>query len=144
MKQMIQEYPVESTLDPQGREVPDPTPMAPPIGYKRTPSLAEQIREMVRSERLAMEAAAAGFESFEEADDFEVGDDFDPSSPYEEQFEPTPIPELKRRRDAASSTSSQAKETKSAGDQPASATGSASDGPVASDPAKPASPAPKQ
>lgn len=61
--------------------------MAPPIGFKPAPSLADQIREMVRSERLAREVAEAGFETFEEADDFDIGDDFDPSTPYEESFD---------------------------------------------------------
>lgn len=76
-----------------GFEIPDPTPMAPPIGYKRQPSLAEQIREMVRSEKLAQEAAAAGAETFEEADDFDVEDDEFPASPYEmSDLEPRPQP----------------------------------------------------
>ncbi|UIB81459.1 hypothetical protein [Flyfo microvirus Tbat2_151] len=74
--------------------------MAPPVGYKRQPSLADQIREMVRSERLAMEAENAGYETFEEADDFDVGDDYDPQTPYENEFD-TPLDELKRRRDIA-------------------------------------------
>lgn len=77
-------------FDPEGRELMDPTPIAPPIGYKKSPSIAEQIRNMVRSERLRQEAESQGYESFEEADDFEVGDDFDPKSPYEEVFEPLP------------------------------------------------------
>lgn len=79
-------------LDEHGREMPDPTPIAPPVGYNRQPSLAEQIRAMVRSERLRQEAEAQGFETFEEADDFDVGDDLDPSSPYEEVFDPLPDP----------------------------------------------------
>lgn len=79
-----------SNLDAHGREIPDPTPMAPPVGYNRQPSLSEQIRAMVRSERLAQEVAAAGYETFEEADDFDVGDDFEPSSPYEGNFDPIP------------------------------------------------------
>lgn len=78
-------------LDEHGHERPDPTPVAPPVGHNRQPSLAEQIRSMVVSERLKQEAAAAGAETFEEADDFEVGDDYDPTSPYEEVFEP-PLP----------------------------------------------------
>lgn len=80
-------------LDEHGRELPDPTPIAPPVGFRRQPSLAEQIRAMVRSERLRQEAEAQGFETFEEADDFEVGDDYDPTSPYEEVFDPHPNPE---------------------------------------------------
>lgn len=90
-------------MDEEGREIPDPTPIAPPLGYRKQPTLAEQIRQMIRSERMAQEAAAAGYETFEEADDFEVGDDFDPSSPYEHDFDPTPVPELRRRRAAAES-----------------------------------------
>lgn len=76
--------------DPAGREIPDSTPMQPPVGYNRQPSLAEQIRAMVVSEKLRAEAAAAGLESFEEADDFEVGDDFEhlPASAYEANFDP--------------------------------------------------------
>lgn len=76
--------------DNNGRELMDPTPIAPPIGYKKSASISEQIRSMIRSERLREEAEGAGYESFEEADDFDVGDDFDPKSPYEEVFEPMP------------------------------------------------------
>lgn len=82
----------EQRLDAYGRELPDPTPMAPPVGYKKQPSLKDQIRQMVVGERLKAEAAAAGKETFEEADDFEVGDDYDPRSPYEEVFEGVPVP----------------------------------------------------
>lgn len=81
----------EGYLDKYGREMPSPVPIAPPIGYKKSPSLAEQIRAMVISEKLKMEAIAAGQETFEEADDFDVDDDFDPSSPYEVNFDP-PLP----------------------------------------------------
>lgn len=71
----------------------DKRPIAPPVGYKRQPSMVEIVRDMVRSEHLRREAEAAGAETFEEADDFEVGDDFDPSSPYENDFDP-PIKDL--------------------------------------------------
>lgn len=81
----------EGYLDKFGREMPSPLPVAPPIGYKKSPSLAEQIRQMVLSERLKQEALSAGAETFEEADDFDVEDDYDPSSPYEVDFDP-PLP----------------------------------------------------
>lgn len=68
-------------------ELPDRTPMAPPVGFNRRPPLHIQIREMVQRE-LSARAEAEGFETAEEADDFDVGDDFDPSSPYEHDFEP--------------------------------------------------------
>lgn len=73
-------------LDERGREVVSNVPIAPPIGYKRSPSLSDQIRQALHASRA--ELAASGHESFEEGDDFEVGDDFDPSSPYEIHFEP--------------------------------------------------------
>lgn len=88
-------------FDEKGRELPDPTPMAPPVGFKKQPTMVEMIRNMVRSEALRQAAAAQGQESFEEADDFDVGEDVDPSAPYEEQFEPTPIGELRRRAQEA-------------------------------------------
>lgn len=75
-----------------GALIPDPTPIAPPVGYVRQPSITERIRDMVRSERLRAEVEAAGAETFEESEDFDVGDDFDPQSPYEEIFDP-PIPD---------------------------------------------------
>lgn len=79
-------------LDEHGREIPDPTPIAPPLGYKKQPSLAEQIRAMVRSEALRQAAEAAGAESFEEAEDFDVDEDMEPHTPYEAVFDP-PAPE---------------------------------------------------
>lgn len=92
-----------SYLDDRGHEMPDPTPMAPPVGYVQTPSLSDQIRAMVISEKLRAEAEEAGMETFEEADDFEVGEDYEPSSPYEDIFEPLPDvpPETKRMKELA-------------------------------------------
>lgn len=81
-------------LGPDGRQVPDPTPLAPPIGYKKQPSMVEIVREMVRSERLKQEAEASGHESFEDSEDFDVGDDPDLlHSPWENDFDP-PLNEL--------------------------------------------------
>lgn len=76
-------------LNEDGHEVLDGTPIAPPVGYRKQPSLSDQIREMIRSERLAQDLASRGVETFEDADDFEVGDDFDPSTPYENDFDPS-------------------------------------------------------
>lgn len=76
-------------LTADGREIPNGTPMAPPIGYRPPDPLHLKIRQMIISEKLAREAAEAGMETFEEADDFDTGeDDLDPTSPYEEQFDP--------------------------------------------------------
>lgn len=74
--------------------MPDPVPVAPPVGYKRVPSMVETIREMVRSERLAAEAAAMGHETFEEADDLDIPDDPpDLHSQWENEFDP-PVAEV--------------------------------------------------
>lgn len=71
-----------------GYEKPDPTPMEPPIGYNKQPTMMERVREMIRNE-VSMRARNMEAESFEEADDFDTGeDDIDPYSPYEEGFEP--------------------------------------------------------
>jgi len=71
-------------------------PIAPPIGYKKQPSMVEIVRDMVRSERLRQAALDSGHETFEEADDFDVGDDPDVlRSPYENEFDP-PVEELMR------------------------------------------------
>lgn len=88
IRKTISAHPKGKPLTPDGDEMLDPTPMAPPIGYKRQIPLHEQIRAMVRSEKLAMEAEAAGAETFDEADDFDIDDEMDPSSPYEANFDP--------------------------------------------------------
>lgn len=70
----------------------DPTPIAPPVGYKKQPSMFDNIREMIHKERLQQEIDSAGYETMEEADDFDVGDpeDFHPETPYERHFDPVP------------------------------------------------------
>jgi len=74
----------EKRLTKEGREKLNPKPMAPQIGYKKAPSIADRVRDMVRSERLKMEAEMAGAETFEEADDFDIPDDpIEPPTPYE-------------------------------------------------------------
>lgn len=55
------------------KEYPDPTPVEVPLHFRRPPTLQEQIKAMVRGE-LSRHAADQGMESFEEADDFDVGD----------------------------------------------------------------------
>lgn len=89
---LIQHIQSKARIDELGREIGDPTPLAIPIKHRREETQDERIKRLVRSERLAQEAANAGFETFEEADDFDVGDDFDPTSPYEEVFDPRPTP----------------------------------------------------
>lgn len=85
-------------LDDNGHEILDPTPMAPPVGFKPQPSMVEIVRQQIASDRLAQEAEELGLETFDEANDFDVDDDFDPSTPYEEMFDPPPP---RRRFDTA-------------------------------------------
>ena len=69
--------------DDRGREIPDPTKMALPLRLQRAPSLAQEVRNMVRLE-VSRAAEEAGLESFEDADDFDVDDEGDlPFSPHE-------------------------------------------------------------
>lgn len=60
----------------------------------REKSLNERIRAMIRSEQLSAAADAAGFETFEEANDFDIPDDdtldMFGNTPYEEHFDPPP------------------------------------------------------
>lgn len=81
-------------LDDLGREIPDPRPMQPPVGYKKQPSMFELIREATARE-VALYAAGREPETFEEADDFDVDDDVDPHSPWENDFDP-PWSEVKQ------------------------------------------------
>lgn len=70
-----------------GKEYPNPVPMEPPLGFVPQKPLHEQIRDMV-AQQLSQVAHDEGLETAEEADDFDVGDDYDPSSPWELEFEP--------------------------------------------------------
>lgn len=71
-----------ATLDENGHEVLDDTPVALPLRLKRLDNDARRIQDIVQGV-LSQRAREVGFESFEEANDFDVGDDFDPRSPYE-------------------------------------------------------------
>lgn len=80
-------------LNPDGTVMADPVPMAPPIGYKKHPSMVEIVRDMVRSERLAQEVAASGSETFEESEDFDIDDEYLLHSQWENDFDP-PLSEI--------------------------------------------------
>lgn len=68
-------------------EDPDPTPFAPTVGVRPKQSLEERMRQMIRDE-MSYAAQQQGLETFEEADDFDVDDEHDPSSMYEIPWEP--------------------------------------------------------
>lgn len=91
---------VKAVLNDKGQEVLDPIPMAPPVGYDKPFDMFAHVRNMVRSEHLRIAALEAGQETFEESDDFEVGEDYDPNSPYEEVFDPVQEEVRMRLREA--------------------------------------------
>lgn len=74
-------------FDEHGRELPDPVPVAPPVGWYKQPDMFEHMRNMIRSENLRMAAEAAGLESEEDANDFEVEDEMFPRSHYEDEHD---------------------------------------------------------
>lgn len=95
--QVWQLNPKGHRLDEKGREIPDSTPIAPPIGLLKPPTITEQIRSMIRSEKFH-DHFNQGHETFEEADDFDIPDDdvqFD--TDYEAEFEP--VRELQARKE---------------------------------------------
>jgi len=57
-----------------GREFIDPTPVEWPVGVSVPESIEQKIARMVRT-TVSMHAAQQGAETFDEADDFDVGDD---------------------------------------------------------------------
>lgn len=75
-------------LNSDGQEMPDPTPMAPPIGWTREPPLHERIRAMVQHE-FNRARAEADYESPEEAEDFRLPGD-DDTDPREGRFAVAP------------------------------------------------------
>lgn len=81
-------------FDENGHEILNPTPMQPPLGYKPTLSLAEQIRVQVRQLKNLEDLEP---ETEEEADDFEIDDDPQPESRWENDM----IPSIKETRKRA-------------------------------------------
>lgn len=118
-------------LNPDGTPILDPTPMAPPIGYKKQPSMVEIVRDMVRGERLRQAAEEMGAESFEEADDFDIPDDpVQLRSQWENDFEPSVQELLEAGREALAA--------KSPPDSPPAATPKPSNPPSDGPPTSPA------
>lgn len=94
VKSVISKNPKARRYDADGKFYPDPVPMAPPVGFVQKPSIADQMRRIFHSEQMKILAAQEGRESFEEADDFEIQDEYDPRSPFEMQLEQELEPHL--------------------------------------------------
>lgn len=65
----------------------DPKPTAVHLNFDHPPSLAEQVARLVRSERFKEAMENSDLETFEEANDFVVGEDYEPDSPHEETYD---------------------------------------------------------
>lgn len=86
------------------KEFGDPVPIAPPVGMTRPLTTEERFRRIIRSEHMARLAEAAGVDTFEEAEDFDVDDDPQPPlTPYEEALlePPVRLPEPVAKANAA-------------------------------------------
>lgn len=80
----------------RGRTYVDSTPMEPPVGYDPKPSLLQTVREMVKRD-LSERAEAEGYESFDDADNFDTGEDDFPVSGYEHPEDSPTVDEIRRR-----------------------------------------------
>lgn len=78
------------TLDEFGREILDQTRLSFPVGYEQPEPLHLRIRRMVMH-TLMEQSRGEEYETFEEADDFDVGDEpigfDDVQTPYEADFD---------------------------------------------------------
>lgn len=99
IKEVFEQSVQSQFLDERGREKPNPVPLQPPVGYKKQPTIAEQMRMMIK--QASLEAAQAGAETEEEANDFDVDEEYDPTSPWEHDFDPDPVLEVMLARQSA-------------------------------------------
>ena len=78
-----------------GFEVPDPVPVALPVGVRHEPSLVDIIKQYVRTQ--LVREVPGDPETWEEANDFDVDEDPDPLSRY--QIEEAPPEFLKEAQE---------------------------------------------
>lgn len=74
-------------LNDQGDEMVSSKPMSASLKVQRRESIEEMLARLIRSEDHRRALQSADIETFDEADDFDVNDDMDLSSPYEEDFD---------------------------------------------------------
>lgn len=72
-----------ATLNDRGHEILDDTPVAIPLRFSRPPSRMEEMKQLLRLAQYEAMTSGRMYETPQEADDFDVGDDFDPTTPYE-------------------------------------------------------------
>lgn len=89
--------------DREGREMPDPVPMAPPLGFTAPLSMFDQMRAQIRAEhyRLRQLELENLSETPDQANDFEIDEDIENQpSLYEEKFDPVDFEVRNRLRQA--------------------------------------------
>lgn len=59
-----------AALDEYGREIFNPVPMAPPIGYKQEVTMMERLQQMLRAERLKAQEEETDGDTLEDMNDF--------------------------------------------------------------------------
>lgn len=77
-----------------GAEVLSSVPHAPHVNRQKPPTMDDRISQALRSEQFRRAAENAGAETEEEANDFNVGDDYDPQSEHEIEIQGVPVKEI--------------------------------------------------
>lgn len=88
-----------------GKEYPDQTPVAVPVRFKQSPSHYDEIKQMIRV-AMSEHAQAKDFETFDEANDFELDYEDDPEFISNYEFDDL-LPETAEVLDTDSSLSAQ-------------------------------------
>lgn len=81
----------KGTILQNGKEQNDPRAMVIDANLERPPTLQEQIRRIIKTD-LAIQAQNQGYETFEEANDFNIdGEDDEPPTKYEVMTDELPL-----------------------------------------------------
>lgn len=72
-----------AVLLPDGREVFNPMPMAPPVGYRAEPDMMQRMQQMLRAEMLRQKEAEEGIDDINSLNDYPE----DTDAPFYSQYE---------------------------------------------------------
>lgn len=101
----------------KGQEVPDPVPLFVELGLKPEMTIEERVNRLVRSNQWNEQMSSQGVETFEEANDFNVGGADEVTTPYQdvlmaEEFpiepQPTSEPVVETAQTATTTTTTPA------------------------------------
>lgn len=82
---------VEVIMTKEGYEIPNPRPLEVGDPDIKPPSLQEQVIKIMQHHLIKRQATAAGFETEEEANDFNIGDEPIEESIYQQMVEEEPL-----------------------------------------------------